>query len=249
MENFINRKQHGMLFNSSMVQALLSGRKTVTRRLLKPKNKPKIGVGDLIYVKETFMECEGKIIYKADYPNNEVIKWTPALFMPKKHSRIWLEVTEIRVEKLQDITEEEAIAEGILCFEYVEPIGFYCNYLAKELTYQQFREAQFATATESYKSLWESINGVGAWDENPYVSVIQFRRIDNPCTKVFDANGQLLQAGDRVYSYDYDDNGKPQRVYGNFYKNIEYPQVSDWYIAYDDGKECAVLDMATVFKV
>lgn len=202
MENFRNRKQHGMLFNTAMVQALLAGRKTVTRRLVKSAvtkfyegveggeqqrvqlllAESKVKVGDLIYVKETFTEYEGNIIYKADYLDNGATKWKSSLFMPKAYSRIWLEVTEVRVEKLQAITEEEAIAEGVLRFEYVEPVGFYANYSTKELTYQQFLESQFATAKESYKSLWESINGINSWDENPYVYVISFKKIDNPLT-------------------------------------------------------------------
>ncbi len=64
-----------------------------------------------------------------------------------------------------------------------------------------------------------------------------------------DGNGQVLQEGDRVYSYDYDVAlVEPQRCYGTLHKNEDYPQVSDWYIAYDDGQECAVLNMSLVFK-
>jgi hypothetical protein len=63
-----------------------------------------------------------------------------------------------------------------------------------------------------------------------------------------DGDGQVLHEGDRVYSYGYDDKWKPQRLYGTLHKNEDYPEVSDWYIAYDDGQECAVLEMSLVFK-
>lgn len=64
-----------------------------------------------------------------------------------------------------------------------------------------------------------------------------------------DGDGQVLHEGDRVYSYGYDDNWKPQRLYGTLHKNEDFPTVSEWYIAYDDGQECAVLEMSLVFKV
>jgi hypothetical protein len=64
-----------------------------------------------------------------------------------------------------------------------------------------------------------------------------------------DGDGQVLHEGDRVYSYDYDlETFAPQRCYGTLHKNEDYPEVSEWYIAYDDGQECAVLEMSLVFK-
>jgi len=59
---------------------------------------------------------------------------------------------------------------------------------------------------------------------------------------------KTLKEGDRVYSYDYDNNSKPSRYYGTLRKNTDYPHVSEWYIAYDDGHDCAVLEMSLVFK-
>ena len=64
----------------------------------------------------------------------------------------------------------------------------------------------------------------------------------------FDGDGLVLHEGDRVYSYDYDKNLKPSRCYGTLHKNEDYPNVSEWYIAYDDGQECAVLEISLVFK-
>ena len=63
-----------------------------------------------------------------------------------------------------------------------------------------------------------------------------------------DGDGHVLHEGDRVYSYGYDDNWKPKRLYGTLHKNEDFPEVSEWYIDYDDGQECAVLDMSLVFK-
>ena len=63
-----------------------------------------------------------------------------------------------------------------------------------------------------------------------------------------DGDGRVLHEGDRVYSYGYDDNWKPKRLYGTLHKNEDFPEVSKWYIAYDDGQECAVLEMSLVFK-
>lgn len=63
-----------------------------------------------------------------------------------------------------------------------------------------------------------------------------------------DGDGQRLHDGDRVYSYGYNKDMKPERLYGTLHKNEDYPHVSDWYIAYDDGEECAVLELGLVFK-
>ena len=63
-----------------------------------------------------------------------------------------------------------------------------------------------------------------------------------------DGDGQVLHDGDRVYSYGYDIERNPTRMYGTLHKNEDNPEVSEWYIAYDDGYECAVLFMELVFK-
>lgn len=156
-----------ILFNTEMVQAILKGRKTVTRRIVKPKSKNAAGftitydynnnftdvydhdgnermfdnpqsryrVGDILYVKETWQisnplgdilngEATAEYIYKAGYSKGKRIPisalqeknlgvWKPSIHMPKEAARIFLIVTNVRVEKLQDITDEEALREGI----------------------------------------------------------------------------------------------------------------------------------------
>ena len=136
-----------------------------------PYGKP----GDHLWVREThrFQTWE-HIEYRADGATHRVqdndewlrekdisTKWRPSLFMPRWASRITLEVESVRVERLQAISEEDAWAEGIEV---------------------KFCEAGKPCTCESnpvgeYRDLWESINGTGSWDENPFVWVVTFRRI------------------------------------------------------------------------
>lgn len=98
-------------------------------------------------------------------------KWTEpgktrvSIHMPRWASRILLEVTGVRVERLQDITEADAIAEGI-----ERDCGMWRHYGTSGMA--------FIHPVDSYRSLWESINGAGSWDANPWVWVIEFRRIE-----------------------------------------------------------------------
>ena len=109
-----------------------------------------------------------------------VQRWKPSIHMPRWASRILLEIVSVRVERLQDISEEDAEAEGIEGIN--QPTGgddyqdYWRNYgaSAKQADgWPWFAGDQIA----SYKSLWESINGPGSWDENTWVWVIEFRRI------------------------------------------------------------------------
>lgn len=100
----------------------------------------------------------GKPIYRAssDYG---VEKWKPSIFMPRKHSRITLEITSVRVERLQSISEADAKAEGVK----IEPFG---GPGGGEPSYR-----------ESYAHIWDLINGKGSWDRNDWVWVIEFKLI------------------------------------------------------------------------
>lgn len=166
-----------------MVKAILEGRKTQTRRIIKPQPNawhkfnngfliPELGgekikcpyqIGQTLWVRETWAESINSkrhgntYIYKADgweYP----FKWKPSIFMPRWASRFNIEVTNIRVERLQDISVEDCKKEGI-------EIDYFLAFGNPE----QF----FKT---SFKILWDSINkkrGYG-WDVNPYVWVLEF---------------------------------------------------------------------------
>lgn len=91
--------------------------------------------------------------------------WRPSIFMPRWACRIFLEVAAVRVERLQDISEEDAIAEG------VQSVGGGRYWLGSDGMTPR------GSAVEAYRDLWESINGPDSWDDNPWVWVIEFRRI------------------------------------------------------------------------
>lgn len=117
-------------------------------------------VGDRLWVRETWAEGMNvpiPAIYKADKMWQDVkIKWKPSIFMPRWASRITLEITDIRVEKLQEITFYDAVREGMK-----EGCGPETGY-----------------SVNLYKKLWDSINGKKhSWESNPFVWVISFKRI------------------------------------------------------------------------
>lgn len=196
-------KSRPILFNAPMVRAVLEGSKTQTRRVLKSQAlewistpvgfdpqfiadaenrlSPYGQIGDQLWVRETFCEvpmtdlanCKtsifiefaaGKKYLKQGKPpaiwdsyKPEGVKWKPSIFMPRAASRITLEITGVRVERLQDISEVDALAEG------VEPLSD--------------PGAVFAPAKSAYCDLWESINGAGSWGLNPWVWVLEFKRL------------------------------------------------------------------------
>ena len=201
-----------ILFNTDMVRAILEGRKTVTRRLIKapvlskveppkkvtlkngvanfewntPKTaggfeiKPPYQPGDILYVRETWCENPN---YKEYYFKTRPygispygLKWHPSIHMPKEAARIWLKVKNVRVERLQDITEEQAKREGI---QYDEcPTGF---------TWKKETDMHncYTTPIGAMQALWNStikksdLDRYG-WEANPYVWVIEFERCEKP---------------------------------------------------------------------
>lgn len=199
-----------ILFNTAMVQAILDGRKTQTRRVVKLKKnmdkfsailktngharfytsfgcgnpliedvKPAYTKGDTLWVRETFTVQETfypeqdweTFKYKADtYELKGGEKWKPSIFMPKKAARLFLEVTDVRVERLQDILEEDAIAEGV---ERVSDYGTtgYMNYLDPDSSPSDI------DAVSSFETLWQTIHPNG-WEENPWVWVYEFKKVD-----------------------------------------------------------------------
>lgn len=199
-----------MLFNDEMVRAIVDGRKTQTRRLVKAKHLPFIenlldGLldgkwnqrplpygkqGDLIYVRETFGEWpaadsdrrEDSIIYRATDDDWEcrMFNWRPSIHMPRWASRLTLKIKSIRIERLQDISEEDAKAEGVSpnCVlkdhsECGDHHGEYIRY-ANPMDWDC---GPAYSATESFQTLWEAINGLGSWNENPWLWVIEYEPI------------------------------------------------------------------------
>lgn len=214
-------KTKSILFSTEMVQAILEGRKTQTRRCVKFANyhpsrtekhhsllqvkgfevydgngdhignlRDKYGnIGDLLWVRERFCRVHSDMKHKetgkpyayfagTDSGGLEVakeygFKWKPSIHMPKEASRLFLKIKNIRVEKLRDITEADAIAEGVYKA---------CDY--GSTGYKLFTEPDAAysdiDAIESFESLWESINGKESLESNPWVWVIEFERVEKP---------------------------------------------------------------------
>lgn len=208
-----------VLFNTEMVRAILDGRKTCTRRLVKPQPdekhtfplgfvtdsterkevgcfefgideyggsiqyaKPPYQPGDILYVRETWqylyeldgneqiIEGTGKYYYAATDTipfdtyvdasgvTHECVPWRPSIHMPKEAARIWLRVTNVRVERLQDITDNEAEAEGF---------------------------TDYTSTALGFPDIWDStikksdLDRYG-WDANPWVWVIEFEPCEKP---------------------------------------------------------------------
>ena len=131
--------------------------------------------GDRLWVRETWKrhpEYPDAALYRATWGNAETgDRWRPSIHMPRWASRLSLEVTGIRVERLQDISEADAIAEGTRCWICGGPVDGSCDNDCA--CFHTRREA-----IPSYRVLWESINGPGSWAANPYVWSISFRRVN-----------------------------------------------------------------------
>lgn len=198
-------KMKPILFSGPMVQAILDGRKTMTRRVAKPCRGevfrldplfkelsifkqlkgsigmsgeyrtpvPRYKVGDILWVRETWQPlttvegrtvgyhfATGQVAWICDTTGMDIQepdKWRPSIFMPKTAARIFLKVTEIRVERLQEISEEDAISEGVP----VGPMGDYRT---------------------GFYWIWEHLNGKRGygWDTNPWVFGYKFERCERP---------------------------------------------------------------------
>lgn len=221
----IMTKERPILLNGEMVRATIEGRKTQTRRIVKPQPNPpnrrgfdpvayavkdhnpewwwmkfqddpgdfiteyseEIGAcpygqpGDRLWVRETFgvmpgtLDEEKQFVYRADCPLDiqgwparrgaieDFIRWRPSIHMPRIASRLILEITNIRVERLNDISAEDALAEGVEWGHFG-----WRDYLNAE--------RRKSSAKQSFQTLWESINGAGSWEANPWVWVIEEKK-------------------------------------------------------------------------
>lgn len=135
-------------------------------------------VGDWLWVKETFRlnvpAHEGQTgypIYRADFSSPLPGLWKPSIFMPRWASRITLEIVGVRVERLQDISEADVMAEGIEQYSN----GIF-GHEEKHEAYP-YAGGRAGDAVTAYRNLWEAINGAYSWDKNPWVWVIEFKRV------------------------------------------------------------------------
>jgi hypothetical protein len=206
-------KSKPMLFSGDMVRALLDGRKTITRRIIKPQPKPRLywqcnkagmmvdltdreivtsdnpfgSVGDLLYVRETMTLWPGSMYYSADNKVVDIRDWAwftnysrakcPSIHMPRWASRLTLQITDIRVERLQDISEQDALAEGLACLTKDGRITWKYGLPEtdglpgpKAWNWQDWEENPVA----AFKKLWQSFYGHESWDENQLVWAISF---------------------------------------------------------------------------
>ena len=174
-----------IIFSTPMVKAILDGRKTVTRRIAWRRTKTKreygpaiwmkIHVGDRLWVREAFAPCEGFALYRADEPKPTPDRWSPSIHMPRWASRITLEVTAVRLEQLQEITEADCLAEGP--YRHDEPSQITGGIMVLPEPEKPWLRS---TPRAWYRELWDSLHGSGAWAANPEVVVISFRRIPQP---------------------------------------------------------------------
>lgn len=136
----------------------------------KPLHCPYGMPGDRLWVKETFSDHgafgdTGRKAYRADIPDGKEphgLHWKPSIFCTRAASRITLEVTAVRVERLNSISEADAIAEGV-------DINGAVGYVPAS--------ESMGPARYQYANLWSDINGAGSWDANPWVWVVGFRRV------------------------------------------------------------------------
>lgn len=168
-----------ILFNTEMVRAILDGRKSCTRRVVKPQPtarygaqgiKPPYQPGDILYVRETWKKAPNGYYYYEDWQRDDiadVTKWKPSIHMPKEAARIWLKVMNVRVERLQEISAESALAEG--ADKYIHTNGG----LDENMTITSFIGIWNSTIKKS------DIDRYG-WDANPWVWVIEFERCEKP---------------------------------------------------------------------
>lgn len=108
--------------------------------------------------------------YRADGERNVI--WTPGIHMFRGLSRILLEITEIRVQRLQEISEEDAVAEGLDKFS-----SEFKSYTAEIVAGRMVSSEEVRTYVPAYQKLWDSINGADSWDLNPWVWAVSFRRV------------------------------------------------------------------------
>lgn len=233
-----------ILFNTEMVRAILDGRKSCTRRIVKsqPQGRlcytfaggdcgtwgypsktayetwgneyklpeditdeelkrrwnPPYRTDDILYVRETWKKAPNGYYYYEDWQKNDIAditKWKPSIHMPKEAARIWLKVTNVRVERLQEITEVQAQAEGIRgyskdgnLYKYAVTDDWWIDF------HNKHRKSFFGgtwwqdmprTAKDAFSYLWNStvkksdLNRYG-WNANPCVWVIEFERCEKP---------------------------------------------------------------------
>ena len=159
--------------------------------------------GDIIYVRETWYKGLERYMYRADYSDTEKfyqggkeieMKWHPSIRMPKEAARIWLKCTDVRVERLQEITESGAKTEGIRgytkdgnLYKYAVTDDWWIDYhnKHKEIVTGTWWQDMPRTAKDAFSYLWNSTIkksdlDLYGWNANPWVWTIEYERCENP---------------------------------------------------------------------
>lgn len=144
-----------------------------------PYGKP----GDLLWVRETFLPnpdgpSAAVPVFKADFFADEYegckVGWKPSIHMPKCLSRIWLRVKDVRVERLHDISEEDARSEGVEFYKNFYQRNVYRDYMGGYTPGADRPYDTVGLSVTSFSTLWEKINGRESWESNPWVWVVEF---------------------------------------------------------------------------
>ena len=147
----------------------------------------KANIGDVLWVRETFYktiaeELNGAFFYKATIDKlGWTFKWKPSIFMPKSACRIFLKVKSIRVERLQDISEEDIKNEGVqLRVDRNGHVLFELGEKFSALFFSKNIMSQYEIWKTHWAALWCKINGFESWKLNPFVFVYEFEQIEKP---------------------------------------------------------------------
>lgn len=140
---------------------------------------PRYKVGEIVYLKEPYVISGKYIIYKfgsaiGQECDKAGVKWKNKLFMPESAARYFIEIIGVRAERLQDISEEDCLKEGIVLHQIIR-LGqrWFLNGL-KDINNN---EMGYETPQKAYADLIDKINGKGTWERNPYVWVYDFKLI------------------------------------------------------------------------
>ena len=166
-EEYVNKADYGNIFG-------------ITRKHLPIHYcgiiKSRYKVGETVYLKEPYciIETDDVIFYKyAEKDISGTDKWKNKLFMPEKYARYFIEITDVKCERLQDISDEDCLKEGIIYDD--------SSYIAcEEYTFlNNIDDWLYDTPSEAYAALIDKISGKGTWKSNPYVFAYDFKLINN----------------------------------------------------------------------
>jgi hypothetical protein len=168
------RYRYDGIQNGKAAVELLQNGKPTERYFECPK--PRYEIGDILWVRETWHYTESDYVYRANFNDEEAAshKWASPIFMPRSVARLFIEVKGVRLERVQDITEEDAKAEGAKKYMWFRPFGAPDG---ESITYDVTLPCE-PCYKNGYATLWEKLNAKRGypWESNPWVWVYEFMR-------------------------------------------------------------------------